>query len=72
MTVLEVLRRLAELLANWEVLRAVLDAIAAFSRGEVVPVVITWERKRLVITVQLLDTDLTTTTTTLTSRRVSV
>lgn len=59
MTILEVVRRLSELLANWELVRVVLDALAAFARGETVPVVITWERRRLVITLQLQQTDIT-------------
>lgn len=56
MTLWEILRRLGELAANWEAVRALLDAISLFVRGETVPIVITWERKRLVITVQLQET----------------
>lgn len=56
MVLLDILRRLGELVANWEVLRVVLDALTAFLRGETVPVVITWQRHRVVITVQLQET----------------
>lgn len=52
MTLLEILRRLGDLVQNWDVIRAVLDTLLAFMRGETVPVVITWERYRLTITIR--------------------
>jgi hypothetical protein len=52
MTLLEILRRLGDLVQNWDVIRVVLDALQAFLRGETVPVVITWERYRLTITIR--------------------
>jgi hypothetical protein len=52
MTLLDILRRLGDLVQNWEVIRVILDALQAFLRGETVPVVITWERYRLTITIR--------------------
>jgi hypothetical protein len=52
MTIWEILRRLGELVRDWDVIRAVLDAINAFLRGETVPVIITVKRYRLTITVR--------------------
>jgi hypothetical protein len=51
-TLLEILRRLGDLVQNWDVIRVVLDTLQAFLRGETVPVVITWERYRLIITIR--------------------
>jgi len=52
MTLLDILRRLGDLVQNWDVIRVVLDTLQAFLRGETVPVVITWERYRLTITIR--------------------
>jgi hypothetical protein len=61
---LQVLLNLGKLVAYWPVVQKVLEAITAFLAGETVPVVITWEKYKLEVTVKLTHTDEATVQTT--------